>query len=183
MKKFIPVILVLVLAGSAHAIMDISAGIYGGINAPIIQENVKTGTGFGFKAKIAPIPLVAGALFYEARKFGDPKQTVGGITYTGKGGTVNVFGLEALLGSTGGGIGPHFYAMGGISSFKWKRSNQPTFSKTGYNFGAGLEIVLPVGIGVEGQAKFEMVPNGSGASYKSGLVFVGLNYHLGLGVM
>jgi hypothetical protein len=182
-KKLIPIVLVLLMAGSAQAILDISAGIYGGINAPVLQEDAKTGTGFGFKAKVAPIPFIAGALFYEARKFGNPKQTLGDITFTGTGGKVNVLGLEALLGSTGGGIGPHFYAMAGISSYKWKRSGQATLSKTGYNLGTGLEIVLPVGIGIEGQAKFEMVPSGGGGSRKNGLVFVGLNYHLGLGLM
>jgi hypothetical protein len=183
MKKFIPVALVLLMAGNALAVMDISAGIYGGINAPVLQQDTKTGTGFGFKAKVAPIPFVAGALFYEARKFGNPQQTIGGLTFPGTGGKINVFGLEALVGGIGGGLGPHFYAMAGISSYKWKRANKPDFSKTGYNFGTGLEIVLPVGIGIEGQAKFEIVPSGGGGSRKNGLVFVGLNYHLSLGVM
>jgi hypothetical protein len=183
MKKFIPIVLVLLMAGGAHAISDISAGIYGGINAPVIQQDAKAGTGFGFKAKVSPIPFVAGALFYEARKFGNPEQTIAGVTFKGNGGKINAFGLEALLGSTGGGVGPHFYAMAGVSSYKWKRTGLPTFSKTGYNLGTGLEIVLPVGLGIEGQAKFEIVPDGNGGSRKNGLVFVGLNYHLGLGLM
>jgi hypothetical protein len=183
MRKFIPIVLVLIMAGSAQAIMDISAGIYGGINAPIIQQDAKAGTGFGFKAKVAPIPFLAGALFYESRKFGDPEEKIGGVTFKGKGGKISVMGLEALLGSTGGGVGPHFYAMAGISSYKWTRTNFPTFSKTGYNVGTGLEIVLPIGIGIEGQGKIEIVPDGNGGSRKNGLFFIGLNYHLGLGVM
>jgi hypothetical protein len=180
MKKLIPVILVLLMAGSAQAVLDISAGIYGGLNAPIIQEDAKTGSGFGFKAKVAPIPFLAGALFYESRKFGDPKQTIGNLTFTGIGGKVSVFGFEALLGSTGGGVGPHFYGMAGISGYKWKRAGQETISKTGYSLGTGLEFVFPAGIGVEGQAKFEIVPTGGGGSRKNGLLFVGLNYHIGI---
>jgi hypothetical protein len=183
MRRIIPIVLVLIMAGSAQAIMDISAGLYGGINAPIVQEDAKAGTGFGIKAKVAPIPFLAGSLFYESRKFGDPQQKIGDITFKANGGKISVIGLEALLGSVGGGIGPHFYAMAGVSSYKWKRTNFPTFSKTGYNVGTGLEIVLPVGIGVEGQAKIEIVPDGNGGSRKNGLVFVGLNYHLGLGLM
>jgi hypothetical protein len=182
MRKLIPIVLVLILTGSAEAITDISLGLYGGINSPILQEDAKTGSGFGVKAKVAPIPFIAGALFYESRKFGNPEQKIGPLTYKGVGGKISAIGLEALLGSTGGGPGPHFYGMAGVSSYKWTRNNFPTFSKTGYNVGAGLEIVLPVGIGVEGQAKFELIPDGNGASRKNGLVFVGLNYHLGLGL-
>jgi hypothetical protein len=128
---------------------------------------------------------LAGALFYESRKFGDIEKTIleglpGETTIKLDGGKVKVYGLEALLGSPGGAFGPHFYGMAGVYNYKWERPSQPTFSKTGYNVGAGLEIVFPAGIGIEGQAKFDFVPTKSGGSRNGALVYAGLNYHLGL---
>jgi hypothetical protein len=188
MKKAIfPVILILCLTGSAHAIFDLSLGVYGGLNAPVLQQDAKKGSGLGFKVKAAPIPFMAASLFYESRKFGDVEKTIlegtpAQTTVKADGGKVKTYGLEAMLGSPGGGIGPHFYGMVGVFNYKWTRTNFDTFSKTGYNVGVGLEIVIPAGLGVEGQAKFDFIPTSGGGSRKDALAYIGLNYHFGLGL-
>jgi hypothetical protein len=185
MKKTLPLIAVLLLTGSAWALTDISLGVYGGLNAPLAQEDAKSGTGFGLRLKVAPVPMFAGAAFFESRSFGDPEVTVfAGTpleqTTTNDGGKVTVFGAEALLGSPGGGFGPHFYFMAGIANYKWKRDNFEDLSKVGYHIGPGLEVIFPPGIGLEGKAKFEIVPTDGGGSRKNLLLFVGANYHLGI---
>ncbi len=187
-KAAVLVVLVLSMTVSAHAILDLSFGAYGGLNAPIVQEDAKTGTDFGIKAKFAPAPFVAASLFYEWRKFGDVERTIlegtpGETTVKVNGGKVKVFGLQAMLGSAGGGIGPHFYGMAGVFNYKWTREGFSDVSKVGYDIGAGMEIVVPAGIGIEGQAKFEIIPTGNGGSRKNGLAFLGLNYHFGIGPM
>jgi hypothetical protein len=185
MKKFLPVIIVLLMASGASAITDISAGVYGGLNAPLVQQDAKSGMGFGFKVKVTPIPFVGGAAFFESRNFGDPEVkilegTPNELTVKTDGGKVSVLGIEALIGAPGGGIGPHFYWSFGLANYKWTRTGYSKLSKMGYHTGPGLEIVFPAGFGVGAQAKFEIVPTGNGGSRKNVLGFIGLNYHFGL---
>jgi hypothetical protein len=186
MKKILTILIVLFITGNALALTDVSLGVYGGLNAPILQPDTKSGTGFGLRAKVAPIPLVAGALFFESRSYGSPTKTVfeGSSlqqTITFDGGKVTIIGIEAMLGGVGGGIGPHFYIMAGLGSYKWKRDNM-TLSKMEYHFGPGLEIGFPK-FGIEAKGKFEIVPTGGGGSRKNALAYVGANYHFSFGVM
>lgn len=185
MKKLLPLMIVLLLAGNASALTDIAFGLYGGLNMPVIQDDAKSGLGFGLKAKIAPTPLLGAAAFFESRSYGDPELTILEgtpleTTQTRDGGKLTVFGLEGLIGGTGGGIGPHFYWMLGIASYKWKRDGFDDLSKVAYSFGPGLEIGLPSGFGIEGRVKFEVIPTDGGGSRKNLLGFIGINYHLGL---
>jgi hypothetical protein len=185
-KKLLTVVaFVLLMTSSVWAIADISLGVYGGLNAGIAQQDTKSGTGFGIRAKISPTPMLGGAVFYETRSFGDPEKKIldETRTITTDGGKVTVIGIEALLGSSGGGIGPHFYFMAGVGSYKWKRDGYSDLSKTEYHFGPGLEIGLMPSFGIEGKAKFEIVPTGNGGSRKNILAYVGANYHFSLGVM
>ena len=186
MKKILVILIVLFATGSSWALTDISLGVYGGLNMPVIQSDAKSGAGFGIRAKVSPIPLVAGALFFESRKYGDVNKSIDAPpgTATIKGGKVTVFGVEALLGGVGGGIGPHFYVMAGLGSYKWTRDmpNTPKLSKMEYHFGPGLEIAFSK-VGIEGKVKFEIVPTDGGGSRKNILAYVGVNYHFGFGVM
>ena len=180
MKKLMPIILILVLSGSAGALTDISVGAYGGLNYPLAQDDTKSGSGFGLKAKFSPMPMIAGSVFYESRAFGDPELTILGQTMTSDGGKVSALGAEALIGNVGGGVGPHFYWTVGLCSYKWTRDNQDDFSEIGYHLGPGFELILPVNIGLEIRGKFEIVPTDGGGSRKNAVVFIGANYHIGL---
>jgi hypothetical protein len=178
MKKAL--LLVLILTSTVWAQKDISIGAFGGVNIPIVQEDTKSGSDFGIKAKFSPIPMIAGAAFFEARTFGDASFTLGATEYTTPGGNVTSFGVEALIGSTGGGPGPHLYWAVGISSYKWTRDNWEDVSKVGYHFGPGLEVIIPAKIGFEIRGKFELVPTEGDGSRKNAILLVGANYHIGL---
>jgi hypothetical protein len=186
MKKLIAVTLLLLVAGNAYALTDLALGVYGGLNAPLAQQDTKSGAGFGAKVKIAPTPLLGAAAFFETRSFGEPEVTIFEgdphlqQTLKTDGGKVTVFGVEGMIGATGGGIGPHFYWMVGIASYKWKRDNYDDLSKVGYHLGPGLEFGLPSGIGIEAKAKLELVPTDGDGSRKNLLIFVGANYHFGI---
>jgi hypothetical protein len=185
MNRIIIAAYLLFMAGSARAITDLSLGIYGGLNAPIVQEDTKAGSGFGALVKFAPTPLLGAAAFFETRSYGDPERTIlegTPLQQTQKtdGGKVTVLGIEGLIGYTGGGIGPHFYWMVGLGNYKWTRDGYDDLSKVAYHIGPGLEIGLPSGIGIEAKAKIEIIPTGNGGSRKNGLFFVGANYHLGI---
>lgn len=180
MKKIIPIFLILVMTGTSSALTDISVGAFGGLNIPLVQDDAKSGNGFGVKAKFSPVPMIAGAVFYESRDFGDPELTIFGQTMSIDGGKVSAFGAEVLIGNVGGGMGPHFYWTVGFCSYKWTRDGQDDLSKIGYHIGPGFELVLPVNIGLEIRGKFEVIPTDGGGSRKNALVFIGANYHFGL---
>ncbi|UCE67407.1 MAG: hypothetical protein JSU85_05165, partial [Candidatus Zixiibacteriota bacterium] len=156
MKKVL--LFILILSAPVWAQKDVSVGAFGGLNIPIVQEDAGSGSDFGVKAKFSPMPMIAGAAFFEARTFGDASITVGTTEYTTGGGNVTSFGVEALIGNTGGGPGPHFYWALGISSYKWTRDSWEDVSEVGYHIGPGIEMIFPANIGLEIRGKFEIVP-------------------------
>ncbi len=180
MKKLLLFILTLTLAVPVWGQKDISVGVFGGLNYPIVQDDAGSGNDFGIKAKFSPIPMIAGSAFYESRALGDPTINVFGVEYTTDGGKIASFGVEALIGNTGGGPGPHFYWAIGISNYKWTRDNWEDVSEVGYHIGPGIEIGLPSNIGLEIRAKFEVVPTGGEGARKNGIILVGANYHIGI---
>ena len=183
MKAKVAVVLfLLALSSSALAVGDIAIGPFFGMNMPLANKDAKSGSMFGFQAKFSPIPFVAGGLHFQSRKFGDPSETFFYGSDTKDGGKISSVGFDLYLGKTSG-VGPNFYFMGSIGSYSWKRDNQEKVSKTSYAVGPGLEIVLPVKVGIEGRALFEVVPTGDKGSWKNILWFLGVNYHLGLGPM
>ncbi len=180
MNKLLLFILTLTLTVPVWAQKDISFGVYGGLNYPIVQDDAGSGSGFGIKAKFSPMPMIAASAFYEARTIGDPSIDAGGASQTSGGGNVSSFGVEALIGNTGGGTGLHFYWAIGISSYKWTRDNLDDLTKVGYHIGPGFEIGLPSNLGLEIKGKFELVPTDGGGSRKNAIVSAGVNYHLGI---
>ncbi len=180
MKKLLLFIFTLALTVPVLAQKDISVGFFGGLNYPIVQDDAASGSGYGLKAKFSPIPMIAGSAFYESRSLGDPTIEAFGAEYTTDGGKVTSFGVEALIGNTGGGHGPHFYWAVGISSYKWTRDNWEDVSEVGYHIGPGIEIVLPSNIGLEIKAKFEVVPTGGEGARKNATIAIGANYHIGI---
>ena len=180
MRKMILILAVLVLALPAYAQKDVSVGVFGGMNTPIVQDDAKSGSAFGIKAKYSPIPLIGVAAFFEARSFGDPSIEIGDVSMSTDGGKVTFIGIEGLIGSTGGGIGPHFYWFMGLGNYKWTRDNREDFSKMGFHLGPGIEIVLPSNIGLEAKAKIEFISTGNDATRKNAIITVGANYHFAL---
>ncbi len=102
MKKAISFVIILAMFGSASALTDISVGAFGGLNIPLVQDDTKSGNGFGLKAKVSPVPMIAGTAFFESRSFGDPELTIFGQTMTSDGGKVTSFGVEVMIGNVGG---------------------------------------------------------------------------------
>lgn len=180
--KLLAISMLLAISASAHAISDISIGPLFGMNMPLANKDAKSGTMIGFQAKYSPLAFLAVGAHYQGRKFGDPEEEFFYGTDTKDGGDVTSLGIDAYLGKTSG-TGINFYLMGSLGTFKWKRENQEDISKTTYSFGPGLELVLPMKLGIEGRAMFDIAPTGESGSWKSLLWFVGVNYHIGLGPM
>jgi hypothetical protein len=180
MRKMILFLCILAIAMPVYAQKDVSIGAFGGLNAPIVQDDAGSGSAFGARIKYSPLPLVGVAAFFEARSFDDPSVEIGNISVTTDGGKVTSIGIEGLIGSTGGGIGPHFYWVVGLGSYKWTRDNREDFSKVGFHLGPGIEIILQSNIGLEARAKIEIIPTGNEATRKNAIITVGANYHFAL---
>ena len=180
--KILAIFLAIALTSSAFAVSDIAIGPFFGMNIPIANKDAKSGSMFGLQARFSPMPLVAIGGHFQSRKFGDPSEDFFYGSDTKDGGKISSIGLDAYIGKTAG-TGANIYFMASLGSYKWKRDNQADVSKMAYQFGPGLEIVLPMGIGIEGKALLEVAPTGNSGSWKNFIWSVGANYHFGLGPM
>ena len=180
--KLFVLLIVIAMSTSAFAVSDISIGPIFGMNVPLVNKDAKSGSMIGFQAKYSPIPMFAIGAHYQDRKFGDPSEEFFYGTDTKDGGSIASLGVDAYFGKTSG-TGVNFYLMGSLGTYKWKRENQDEVSKATYSIGPGLEIVLPMKLGIEGRAMFDIAPTGESGSWKALLWFVGVNYHMGLGPM
>ena len=186
MKFGLLLTLVLVMsAGTAGAIVDISAGVFGGMDVPVVNDEAGSGALYGLQAKVTLLPFFALGGFYRASSYGEISETF----FEGKadefigtvdGGSASSFGLDAYLGTSpaiGGGV--NVYLVGSVGSWKWTRDHRDDVSEIAFSVGPGVEIVLPFNVGVEGRALFQIVPTENSGSIKSFIWFVGANYHFG----
>jgi hypothetical protein len=183
MKVGLLVALFLVMsAGTAAAIVDISAGAFGGMDVPTVNDQAESGALYGVQARVTLLPYLALGGFYRSSSYGDVSQTFfegtdEEFTETLEGGTANSFGVDCYLGATDGRPGLNWYFYGSLGSWKWDRDYTEEVSELAFSFGPGAEIVLPFSLGIEARALFQVVPTDNSGSIKSFIWFVGANYH------
>lgn len=188
MKIKLAAFLIVLIAVPAFAIGDIAVGPFYGMTIPIVNDQVKSGSLFGVQGRVSLIPMLSIGAHFHSRTFGNPSYTFfegtpNETTMETDGGKVSSLGVDAFLGKTGGGTGMNFYFMGSFGTYKWTRDNQEDQSKTAFAIGPGLEFVLPMKIGIEGRAMFEVASTGNDGTWKNVLWLVAVNYHIGLGPM
>ncbi|MCP4580842.1 MAG: hypothetical protein GY839_04445 [candidate division Zixibacteria bacterium] len=182
MKSKLTILLILLLAApSAFAIGDIAIGPFYGMAMPVANDAAKSGMMYGVQAKVALVPMLAVGAHYNSRSYGNPtieSELLGEIEFDG--GSVTSMGLDAFLGKIGGTVGPNFYFAASYSTFKWKRDIVEEVSQSALAIGPGLEIVLPMKVGIEGRAMFEVASTGEDGSWKALMWYIGVNYHISL---
>lgn len=180
MRKIIilvPVLLLLVSAVSADSLFGI--GIQAGLDYPVVQDDQKQGTIFGFKGFWS----FAGVLAIEPNitfaKFGDPESSDYPGLYDGlEGSKVTSYGVNALLGANFGNRGIHPYGMVGVAIYNMKRDQTfQDISELGMTGGLGLEIGVSPNIGIDGRGTINVIPLEEGGSKKSLSALVGVNYY------
>lgn len=187
MKVSLLAVLILVTAvGSAGAVVDFSIGPYFGMDIPIVNDMATSGSLFGIQGKAALTRSLALGAYFDSSSLGevegilfedDPDQ----FTDTLPGGDTKSFGLAAYLGRFAAAPGFRMYFMGGVGTWKWQRDFTDDVSEIAWRFGPGAEVVLRNGLGIEARGMLQVVPLEDGGSVKSGIWFVGLNYHTGGG--
>lgn len=181
-------LLIILTAPTLLAIGDISIGPYYGMAMPIVNDGAESGSMYGFQAKASLISFLSAGLHYSSRSYGNPSMVFfedqpNEVELEVDGGSVKSFGADVFLGKGGGMPGLNIYFLGSLSTFKWERDSYDEVSETAFLVGPGLEVVLPVKLGIEGRAMIEIASTGNGGTYKAFMWFIGVNYHIGLGPM
>ena len=174
MKKFvIAAAFGLVLAAGAANATGVGAGIYGGYSFPVLQEDVGSGSMYGFRAPISLSSIVTLEPFYASSSLGDVEETFSGISYTREGFDGTSYGANVLFGNIGG-PGFHFYPYAGLGKFKLERTGTD-IDEMGYNFGLGFGIGVAPKISLQVRGELEMVKI-EDTSRKFGNVTGGVSY-------
>jgi hypothetical protein len=182
------VILMVLLTPGLFAIGDIAVGPFFGMALPIANDNAESGSFYGVQARVGLMSGLSVGAHYHSRSYGNPSRTF----FEGSqfetvmevdGGSVTSFGVDAYLGKTAGAPGFNLFLVGSYGTYKWTRDNFDNISKTALAVGPGAELVLPMTLGIEGRAVFEMAFTGEEGTWKSLIWFVGANYHFGVGPM
>lgn len=172
--------LLLALSAATQA-QDIKFGIgfSAGMNIPIVQQDQKSGSIFGFKvrAKLIPAIILEPNIYFA--KYGKP--TINDIPgYDLEGSKVTSYGLDLALGAPIGGTGLKFFGLAGLGYYNTKRDQtDQDDTRFGWSAGLGFEIGFTQVIALDLRGKAVVIPAEGGGSKKSASVTGGLNYYFG----
>jgi hypothetical protein len=177
-------LVLLVCAGNAGAIADITAGAYYGMDIPVVNDQATSGGMYGVQAKFSLVNSLGLGLYYTSSSLGEVEKTFfegdpEEYTDTLDGGDVTSYGLDAYFGTMGFTPGIKFYLVGSVGQWKWEREYTDEVSEIVWGLGGGAEFILPFGLGIEGRGTFRTVPTDGDGSIKSFVWWVGANYHFG----
>ena len=178
----ITALLVLCSAATSQAgLLGLGLGAYGGVNIPIVQDDAKTGSVWGFRAPVQALKLLRLEPFVAFINNGDYEITGIGGAQTFDGGKLTAFGINAMFGApmTVPAVGIAF--VGGIGSYKYEAEGYDSNSDVGFNVGVDFTFglgALPVGLSARGD--LVIIPLDDGGSRKHGLLTVGAFYKFGI---
>lgn len=189
-KLLVALMCVVMLSTTGYA-FRFSVGGFGGLNLPLAQEDTKSGTAFGAKARIPLLGSIAIEPNILFAKNGDAEYAVEGgwdTTMKHEGGKYTSFGVDLVFGSIMGYKGLGVYGIVGLSSSKFEKKGIPELTKGTYSFGLGFEYGITDQISLDIRGKAFIFPYQDDkntlnedlkSSRKNGLITIGLNYYFG----
>lgn len=182
MKKSILIVTLILLFAQIAAAQGIkfSAGAFGGVSVPIVQEDQGQGTVFGLMARFNAMSIFVIEPNLSFGKWGEP-DPIDGFDLGIDGSKVTSFGVNVLLGGQPGNPGIKPYFLGGFSYFKV--SNDDTNfdeSELGFAVGLGLSVSFMPELDLDLRARGIVIPVSDG-SKKAVEVTVGALYNFGFG--
>ena len=179
-KSLLLLTMVLFLMPPAFAVgPKIGLGLFGGGNIPVAMEDQKTGSAFGFKARIKAMNFLVVEPNLTFGKWGAP-DPVNGIDLGIDGSKVSSYGVDVAIGGLPGGVG--FKPFGFVGAEFYKIKNDDTGydeSKLGMSGGLGFAIGLLPTFDFDLRAKLMVAPQEEG-SKKAVLILGGITYNFGL---
>jgi len=179
-KVLIACCLAALLAGAVSAQgIKIGIGFAAGMDVPIGQEDQKSGSIFGFKARLKLLPAIAVEPNLTFTKYGEPSPA-GIPDYDLPGSKITAYGIDVTLGSKIGGPGVKPYGILGAGHYTVKRDEaDQKLSKLGWSAGLGVELGITAVVGLDVRGKLVVIPFEGGDSKKSAAVTGGITYYLG----
>jgi hypothetical protein len=187
---FLILLLSVVMLSPMAQAFRFSVGAFGGLNLPVAQEDTKSGTVMGLKARIPLTTYLAVEPNYTYLKNGDGEvkvETLGDITMTRDGGKYSTFGIDVVFGGVSGYKGFNAYGILGVASAKFAKKGLPDLTKGSLWLGVGFEFGITEYLSADFRGKALIFPykdddygNGNTGSRKNGTVTVGLNYYFGI---
>jgi hypothetical protein len=177
-------LILVVSAGGAGAIVDFSAGAYGGMDIPVVNDEASSGRLFGVQGRVTVLSWLGLGAHFHKSTYGDVTETFLEGTpdaFESKldGGETTVYAVDAYLGTSGSIGGVNVFLVGSFGKWKWTTEYKDDISEILWAVGPGVEYVFPFGLGVEGRGMFQIIPTDNDGSYKSVYWFIGANYHFG----
>jgi Outer membrane protein beta-barrel domain len=183
----IGILLILTTAVNAQS-LKLSAGVFGGVSVPVLQDDQSQGTVFGIMARYNLLSIFQIEPYISFGKWGSPdpieSDEPGGVPYDLgiDGSKVTSFGFDVLIGGAPGapGLKPTF--IGGIGYYKIKNDDTGyEESKMGFAAGLGLNLGFIPKFDIDIRAKAIIIPQEEG-SKKAVNITAGLLYNFGPGI-
>lgn len=177
------VILLLLTAGSAAGLQPtFGLGASGGLTIPIVQADQATGSNFGLRVFIRPIPMLGIETNLHLARYGGPDLGLEGVTNDLEGSHLTAYTLNALIGGhPNSRLSP--FLLTGLGFFRTSRDQtqwlEDAETKFGWIAGAGFDVALGRGLALDIRGQLNIIPTDGGSSRKSAFVLGGLNYHFG----
>jgi hypothetical protein len=181
-KLLIVFCLVLILVPQVYAFgPKLSAGAFGGVNIPIVQDDQGQGTVFGLMARFNAFGIFSIEPNISFGKWGKP-DPVDGFDLGIDGSKIRSYGVELLLGGLPGTVGVKPYFLAGFGYYSIKNDDTDyDESNLGYSIGLGIDIGILPKIDFDLRAKAILVPVGD-TSKKAVTITGGILYNFGVGM-
>ncbi len=137
------------------------------------DTDLHSGGLYGAKIRFNPIPMLAVEPVVTFVNYGEF-----GVHDISTEASLTAFELNAVIGA-GGGLGPRFYHLFGLGSYRIKVDPGATSTKPGWNVGTGAEIGLWPQVTVDLSARFRWI-NTDGDAIKDLGLYAGVNYYFGI---
>ncbi|MBU8934884.1 MAG: porin family protein [candidate division Zixibacteria bacterium] len=158
--------------------VGLGAGVSGGLEFPIAQQDQKQGSVFCLKARIGVMPIVTLEPGLSFTRYGDPE--FDDFTSDLEGAKVTGYILDATLGGSFGGTGVEPYGLFGIGYYNTSLEHFGDDKKNfGWSAGFGLEIGVAPRVGLDFRGRVAMISTDGGGTKKSGSVTGGINIYFG----
>lgn len=158
--------------------ISLGAGVSGGLEFPIAQQDQKQGSVFGFRVRVGVLPMVTLEPGLSFTRYGDPE--FDDFTPDIEGAKVTGYTLDAVLGGAFGGTGVKPYGLFGIGYYNTALEHFGDDKKNfGWSAGFGLEIGVAPMVGLDFRGRAAMISTDGGGTKKSGSVTGGINIYFG----
>jgi len=153
-----------------------SAGGFGGINFPLVQEDSEIAGIVGFKARATVMPFLGVEPNFTYIRQGGITLDVGGTDMDREGGNLYSYGVDLAFGSLESYKKFYWYFICGLYGNSLDRLGREDLTKFGFNLGVGLEILPEETFGIDFRSKIQVITI-EGGSRKNILLTGGVNYY------